>query len=1198
MLSTFVPYFLRVYHRIDAMRRLLMLVVIAALASPTGHAEVSREKRRYELAAGDAATTLRRFAEQSGEQILFVVPQVRGVRTRVVQGEFTAREAIDRMLVDTVLMVVEDTETGALMISRATQMDREPPPPEASQPMQPPNQEKPRSMKRKNPFSVLAAAATMLFAPAHAQEMNAAAGSQATTYREVGVVVGSVINESTRQYLELATVRVEETGRAVLTDKSGNFRISGLAPGAYTLTTTYTGLEPMTTKVTVTAEAGARVELALTSEEYYVLGEFTVISTVEGNAFSVNKQRQSESARTVTSIDAFVDQTTGNPGEFLKNLEGIQMNYSQNEPQSIALRGFDANLTTLTMDGNPIASAASTSTNRAVQVDQLSIASIDSVEVFKAPIPSMSANSMAGAVNFITKSAFDVKGRRAFLSLGVNTDSHDFMSFSKTPSAGHGESAERRIYPIGRFEYRNTFLDNRLGVMFSLARDHTNQLGSSVSQAVDVAALPGGTLPAAPMKYTEENAVIRRGQLSNSPNRQLRTRDDVSLNLDYKLSDTMALFLKTSYADYHSTNRNHSFALALGTRSADSTLETQTVTNGTASQGVSVFDKYTKSWQINPGFKFVSGDWRIDLVGGFSKSDNHYNNAKNFGSLSIRMQNVSWTSSTPRNTELPDYVTQLNVTPATDFYVLNNYAPNQGNLVSTNGEHRSDHTGIVSSNFRNGSDLLYSTRLDVRRDFQSRFPFYIKGGLSYSDQYRDKHQPQRRWYWMGQDGLPTADDATAAGAQLGRFAESPAVRMGIPGHGLQEPQYLNTNALWQYWQDNPQVLQENLAYAEQQKFAGRQKVQETIYATYLMGGVTIEKLNVLAGVRLEQTENVATSFRVLPTSGGGPDQVTLPTGVHANSLAGIRATHRWATSNNKYTSDPFKYLHLKYEITPNLQARAAYTEAIGRPNFGSIVPTMTQSDGIVTLDGVEYDGRITSNGADLGPQRSDGLDFNLEYYTESSGMFTVSWYSRDVEDYIATNDARITPAQLAELDLGPEYDNYLLRRSRNVGSAKWNGVELGFRQQLRGFKALPRFVQGFEFYANYTKNLSMDGNFGSLGSNITTLQNVVPEMYNGGVSYRTPKGKFYILLKTNYQGRRPQDSLPAFNANGQRDRWQEAYQFWDLDMKYTLNERFSFSCTGRNLFSERGTSSQVGGIITGRQQDTGIAWTFSTRIEL
>lgn len=1180
------------------MRRLLMLVVIAALASPTVHAEVSPEKRRYELAAGDAATTLRRFAEQSGEQILFVVPQVRGVRTQAVQGEFTAREAIDRMLVGTVLVVVEDTESGALMISRATQMDREPTSSEAAQPTKPPTQEKPKSMKRKSPFSILVAAATMLFAPADAQETAAEAGSQVTAYREAGVIVGTVSNESTRQYLKLARVRVQETGREVLTDESGRFRISGLEPGTYTLVSTYTGLEAMTTQVTLTAEAGVRIELMLTSDEYYVLGEFTVTGTVEGNAFAVNKQRQSESARTVTSVDAFVDQTTGNPGEFLKNLEGIQMNYSQNEPQTIALRGFDANLTTLTMDGNPIASSASTSTNRAVQVDQLSIASIDSVEVFKAPIPSMSANAIGGAVNFITKSAFDVQGRRAFLQLGVNTDSHDFMSFSDTPSPGHGDDAEGRVYPIGRFEYRNTFLDNRLGVMFSLARDHTNQLGSSASHALDVAALPGGTLPAAPELYTEENTVVRRGSFSIAPNRQLRTRDDISLNLDYKLTEEIALFLRTSLSDYHSTNRNHGFTLAPGTRSADSTLETQTITGGTASQSVSVFDKYTHSWQINPGLKFVSGDWRVDLIGGFSKSTNHYNNASDFGGLSIRLQGISYTMSTPRHTEVPDYVTQLNVTPTTDYFILNNYAPNQGNLASTGGQHRANHGGIVNSNFRNSADVLYTGRLDVRRDFQARFPFYIKGGLGYSEQYRDKHQPQKRWYWMGEDGVATPDDLTAAGAQLGRFKESVPVTVGIPGFGLQEPEYFDTHAFWEYWQDNPQVLQENLAYSEQQKFAGRQKVHETIMSAYLMGSVTFDRLNVLAGVRLEKTEDEATSYRVLPTSGGGPDQVTLPPGVDANSLSGIQATHRWATSKDEYTSDPFKYLHLKYEITRNLQARAAYTEAIGRPNFGDIVPTMTQSDSDVTLDGVLYDGRITSNGADLGPQRSKGFDVNLEYYTESSGMFTMSWYSRDVDDYIQTSDALITDEQLTELNLGPEYSNYLLRRTRNVGNAKWNGIELGFRQQLRGFKSLPRVLQGFEFWANYTKNLSMEGDFGSLGTNIHTLQNVVPEMYNGGVSYLSPKGKFYVGLKTNYQDRRPQDSLPAFNANGQRDRWQEEYQFWDLDVKYKLNQRVSFSCTGRNLFGERPTISQIGGIIINTQQDTGIAWTFATRIEL
>jgi outer membrane receptor protein involved in Fe transport len=101
-------------------RRFTLFVMAAALAvlftAPVPAAEAAR--KRYTLSAGDAAVTLKRFSEQSGEQIVYPVDQVRGIRTQAVRGEFTASEALERMLAGTELRVVRDATTGALGISR------------------------------------------------------------------------------------------------------------------------------------------------------------------------------------------------------------------------------------------------------------------------------------------------------------------------------------------------------------------------------------------------------------------------------------------------------------------------------------------------------------------------------------------------------------------------------------------------------------------------------------------------------------------------------------------------------------------------------------------------------------------------------------------------------------------------------------------------------------------------------------------------------------------------------------------------------------------------------------------------------------------------------------------------------------------------------------------------------------------------
>ncbi len=82
-------------------------------------------RKNYTLPASDAAQALNQFAEQSGEQVIFLLNQVKGVRTNPVTGRFTAREAIEHLVANTVLRVVADPPTGAFMVQRAA--DRPPP---------------------------------------------------------------------------------------------------------------------------------------------------------------------------------------------------------------------------------------------------------------------------------------------------------------------------------------------------------------------------------------------------------------------------------------------------------------------------------------------------------------------------------------------------------------------------------------------------------------------------------------------------------------------------------------------------------------------------------------------------------------------------------------------------------------------------------------------------------------------------------------------------------------------------------------------------------------------------------------------------------------------------------------------------------------------------------------------------------------
>jgi len=72
----------------------------------------------FSIEAADAATTLERFSAQADAQIVYLVDQVRGVKTKAVQGTFTPFDALQRMLKDTELHIVQNEKTGVLAVRR------------------------------------------------------------------------------------------------------------------------------------------------------------------------------------------------------------------------------------------------------------------------------------------------------------------------------------------------------------------------------------------------------------------------------------------------------------------------------------------------------------------------------------------------------------------------------------------------------------------------------------------------------------------------------------------------------------------------------------------------------------------------------------------------------------------------------------------------------------------------------------------------------------------------------------------------------------------------------------------------------------------------------------------------------------------------------------------------------------------------
>jgi iron complex outermembrane receptor protein len=86
------------------------------LAGATALSAADNTRIKFDLPAGEAAQTLKTFAQQAQREIIFSTKSVEGIKTNPVQGELTVREALAALLAGTKLTVFEDEKTGSLAI--------------------------------------------------------------------------------------------------------------------------------------------------------------------------------------------------------------------------------------------------------------------------------------------------------------------------------------------------------------------------------------------------------------------------------------------------------------------------------------------------------------------------------------------------------------------------------------------------------------------------------------------------------------------------------------------------------------------------------------------------------------------------------------------------------------------------------------------------------------------------------------------------------------------------------------------------------------------------------------------------------------------------------------------------------------------------------------------------------------------------
>jgi len=933
----------------------------------------------------------------------------------------------------------------------------------------------------------------------------------ATASAQTASITGRVINQGTGEYLKYAQVQIVGTDKSAITEAEGVFTLTNVPAGEVKITVTYTGLDTLETTLTVPPQGTVTHDFNLTTSDYgdtIKLGAFSVSGAREGNAKAIVEQRVALNVKTVIAADAFGDVSEGNVGEFLKLLPGVSVDYVDNDARSTRLRGLPPKYNTTTLDGHPIANAASSSitTGRQLELEQVSIASMDILETTKTPTSDLMSPNLAGNINAISKSAFGQKGRSIKYQANYNFNQWN-MSFDK--SKGWDNESHSKALPNGKLEYIDTFLDGKLGVVASVAHS-----GSYAEQRITIGSQ---TWDKNPDNNATEMPLVTQWNFQHGL--KPTWRDSLLLNLDYKANDDLKLSLRTSYGYYRSEfyNRNwlvneNTAGLSTTTTAAGSydplTGNLATVPAGIVNRTETSADSLGSSTtsyarvlgsnQRKSGGTFVTSpavSWKhdnlkVDASTSYSQAKNAYASGQDgyFSLVQADMRNVAFHYDRVADDKIRIQQTTSTVAAGNgSIFALGNY--NAG--------------GSVNNERRNSKDQMWTANADAELAFPDwNVPTTFKVGGASSLEVRDISNFQAKWNMALTNSAPSS--ATAINLQdyqesfgggvgevydiNGTWGKTPApdkwkLFQLFQSYGNTDP--LATTANGPFTAQGPA----NLRYLLQNQF----DVKENIDSAYAMATVKpTSKLSLVAGLRFEKTKTQGRGFddqgvdRTLAALGLTYGTTVGTTGV-ATSRAGVNSV-----ASNRYDYIYYRYgarvdreksydnvlpvVQARYEINKNFIARGAFYSSILRPDFSSVIGGVSAGE---SADASFY--TFSINNTTLKPETANNLDASIEYYFEPVGVVSATVFYKDVKDIQISQPANAlstAPADVREQVASAGYSdadlaNPLSQYTTTINGPKTSlwGFEVAYNQEL---SFLPGAFKGLGVTANFSHYVPKD----------------------------------------------------------------------------------------------------------------------------
>lgn len=789
--------------------------------------------------------------------------------------------------------------------------------------------------------------------------ISALALTSTTTYADSDVS-GRITDAKNSVYFEGAQVTIEELNLSTVSKRDGSFYFENLPEGNYTLVIRYIGVPEVRKSLVVTAKSEATQNYVI-GENKQTMENVIAYGQRAGQAGALNQQKNANRLVSVVSADSIGQLPDQNAAEALQRLPGLSIQRDQGEGRFVAIRGIDPNLNNVTINGLNVPSPEAGV--RSVAMDVIPSELISSLEVSKSVTSDMDANAVGGSIEVKSLSAFDREGRS--YSLNIQGSYNEQVSEASPKLSG---------------SFSDVFtLDSgsQLGVAGALSW-YKREFGSENIETdggwSDIVVEDSAT--------GDDVEIFGAEEIEQRSYKIERERFGAALNFDLHVSPTDKYYLRSFYSKFS----DDEYRLRNQYKFDKGAVDLTSLTNTSAQFIDAELERDTKD-------RYESQEILSVVTGGENQ----------IGDMFVEYQ-LGYSKSTE---EEPD---RLDITFAGEDFTLGYTALPEVPLLTSSSDANNlsnfelDEV-IHENNLAEDEDV--SLKLDITKDFVWK---NHNGAFKFGGKYHSREKINSVNSNIYDGGF---DDVTADLFSSGEVEYS----LGNFGEGL------SRSSLADYVAANQSGFELNSLESNIESQANTYISKEDVLAVYAMVTLEIEKWQVVAGVRYEDTN--------FETSGNSVDLI----------VDDITDTETVDVSPWNVSKD-YDYLlpslNVVYKASDKLLTRFAYTQTIARPSFGdSAAFQLIETESSLDNGVVEIERKAEVGNPDLDPYESQNVDFSVEYYPGHIGILSAGLFYKDIGNFIIESEVQ---------DNG-EWDGFEeVVQPINGGSASLTGIELAWNK--------------------------------------------------------------------------------------------------------------------------------------------------------